>query len=88
MPYPNNQPEFPENLREHAAKMAASLPFPEATGFRIHFGTPAEDAEVLALCEKYGFGAVMASASRQWRARDPVGAKSVGDCFGNLTGGA
>lgn len=43
-----------------------------------------EDPEVLALCLRYGFGAVMQSASRQWRARDPIGAKSVGECYGVL----
>ena len=48
------------------------------------FPSPSEDGSVLALCERYGFGAVMGSASRQWRARDPKGALSVGDCFGNM----
>lgn len=42
-----------------------------------------EDGAVLALCERYGFGAVMASAARQWKSRDPVGAKTVGPCVGS-----
>lgn len=33
-----------------------------------------EDPEVLALCHKHGFGAVMGSASRQWYRLDPCGA--------------
>ena len=41
-------------------------------------GAPAEDPAVLALCLTHGFGAVMSSASRQWIARDPVGALTVG----------
>lgn len=42
-------------------------------------GAP-EDAEVLALCQKWGFGAVLSSANRQWRERDPSGAISLGPC--------
>lgn len=42
------------------------------------------DQVVLMLCEKQGFGAVMWSASRQWRERDPIGALSVGECFGTI----
>lgn len=41
-----------------------------------------EDAAVERLCLLYGFGAVMQSAARQWLARDPVGALTVGDCAG------
>jgi hypothetical protein len=41
-----------------------------------------EDAEVLALCELYGFGAVMDSAARQWTRRDPVGAFYIGGALG------
>lgn len=39
-----------------------------------------EDAEVAALCERWGYGAVMASAARQWARRDPLGALTVGPC--------
>jgi hypothetical protein len=35
--------------------------------------TAPEDPEVLAICERIGFGAVISSASRQWCRRDPVG---------------
>lgn len=41
-------------------------------------GYAPEDPEVLALCLKWGFGAVMGSASRLWQAKDPVGALTVG----------
>lgn len=42
-----------------------------------------EDAEVEALCEKYGYGAVMDAASRLW-ARKPYGSGAfyVGGCIG------
>jgi hypothetical protein len=39
-----------------------------------------EDAHVLALCERFGFGAVMDSAARQWFKRDPNGSFVVGPC--------
>lgn len=39
-----------------------------------------EDGSVERLCLLYGFGAVMTSAARQWKARDPVGALTVGGC--------
>lgn len=45
--------------------------------------TAPEDAEVEALCEKYGYGAVMDAASRLW-ARKPYGSGAfyVGGCIG------
>jgi hypothetical protein len=39
-----------------------------------------EDAEVAALCERWGYGAVMDSAARQWRKKDPSGCFLVGPC--------
>ncbi len=42
--------------------------------------TALEDPHVRLLCERYGYGAVMDSAARQWRAKDPVGAFLVGPC--------
>lgn len=42
----------------------------------------AEDPEVLALCERIGYGAVMDSAARQWRRKDAVGAFTTGPCVG------
>lgn len=44
--------------------------------------TAPEDPEVLAVCERLGFGAVMDSAARQWRKRDPEGAFAVGSALG------
>ena len=46
-----------------------------------HIHAP-EDPEILALCERLGFGAVMDSAARQWAIRDPVGAFFIGGCLG------
>jgi beta-galactosidase/beta-glucuronidase len=47
-----------------------------------------EDPEILALCERLGFGAVMDSAARQWALRDPVGALYIGGCLGTAKEGA
>lgn len=63
-----------ERLRELVAgmvKWADSRPGIEAP----------EDPDVLALCERVGFGAVMDSAARQWQRRDPLGAFVVGPCL-------
>lgn len=43
-----------------------------------------EDELVEALCERIGYGAVMDSAARQWRRKDPVGAFLVGPCIGSV----
>lgn len=43
-----------------------------------------EDAAVCALCERHGFGAVMDSAARQWRAKDGVGAFTTGPCVATV----
>lgn len=42
------------------------------------------DPEVLALCERVGFGAVIDSAARQWWLRDPLGAHLSGPCAGTM----
>lgn len=44
-----------------------------------------EDAEVKALCERIGYGAVMDSAARQCRRKNDSGAFVVGPCIGTLT---
>lgn len=43
-----------------------------------------EDREVLKLCLRIGFGAVIDSAARQWQLRDPMGAFVVGPCRGSI----
>ena len=43
-----------------------------------------EDDEVLELCERIGYGAVMDSAARQWRRKDSIGAFVVGPCIGTI----
>lgn len=44
-----------------------------------------EDPEVLALCNRYGFGAVMDSASRQWVKKDKSGAFFIGGFIGDTS---
>ena len=44
-----------------------------------------EDAQVRALCERIGYGAVMDSAARQWAQKDPMGAFYIGGCLGMRT---
>jgi hypothetical protein len=43
------------------------------TNTRMFIKAP-EDKEILAMCLKYGFGAVIDSAARQWQQRDDIGA--------------
>lgn len=47
--------------------------------------TVREDPEVLALCNRYGFGAVMDSTSRQWVKKDNSGAFFIGGCVGDTS---
>ena len=44
-----------------------------------------EDPAVKMLCERFGYGAVMDSASRQWIRKDPRGAFYIGGCVGDRT---
>lgn len=53
------------------------------TNMRMYIKAP-EDAEILNLCLKHGFGAVMDSAARQWQQRDKIGAFVVGPCRGSV----
>ncbi|WWT39626.1 hypothetical protein [Microcystis phage Mel-JY03] len=48
---------------------------------RRHINAP-EDPHVAALCERYGYGAVMDAASRLWARKDSVGAFYIGGCIG------
>lgn len=41
-----------------------------------------EDPHVEALCERYGYGAVMDAASRLWARKDSIGAFYIGGCIG------
>ena len=41
-----------------------------------------EDPHVEALCERYGYGAVMDAASRLWARKDSLGAFFIGGCIG------
>jgi hypothetical protein len=58
------------------------------TGERDNLRAP-EDSEVKALCERVGYGAVMDSAARQWRAKPierggDIGAHTSGPCVGTV----
>lgn len=39
---------------------------------------------VLPLCERHGYGRMMQLISEWWREKDPVGAISLGPCYGTL----
>jgi len=46
-----------------------------------------EDPQILELCQRIGFGAVMDSAARQWRTMGDlgaIGAHTVGACVGTV----
>jgi hypothetical protein len=45
-------------------------------------------AAVTPLCERYGYGAVMGTASRLWRERDSVGALAMDDGAARRVAGA
>jgi hypothetical protein len=66
----NLPPATPDEIKDMIRLM-------DGEGTRTTLSGP-EDAAVLALCERYGFGAVMDSAARQWFKRDPNGAHVVG----------
>lgn len=53
------------------------------TNRRMYIKAP-EDDEILLLCLRYGFGAVIDSAARQWQKRDSWGAFVVGPCRGSV----
>ena len=48
---------------------------------------PGEDEALVLLqrlCERHGYGWIMQQASRMWREKDPIGAISLGPCYGSL----
>jgi len=48
---------------------------------------PGEDEALILLqrlCERHGYGWIMQQASRMWREKDPIGAISLGPCYGSL----
>jgi len=74
------------NHRANAATMAAAtelLEIAEACENSIRraptINAP-EDAEIEALCERIGYGAVMDAACRLWHRKDPVGSITMGPC--------
>lgn len=78
----------PVRLLDQIAEFLTGM---DADGDRAHAfngsaQTAVEDAAVLALCERHGFGAVMDSAARQWFARDRIGSFVVGPCAGTVRG--
>jgi hypothetical protein len=66
-----------------AARMAEVLSLMDVDGKRACMTAP-EDPDVLLLCERVGFGAVMDSAARQWFRRDPIGAFLQGPCAASV----
>lgn len=71
---------------EAVRALAAELVEDYAIAARIveraqHIQAP-EDAEVEALCKRFGYGAVMDAASRLWVGLDPIGAIVPGACLG------
>ena len=66
-----------------AAEMRSALELCDPDGGRLGILAP-EDAEVRALCERIGYGAVMDSAARQWRLKDQLGAFTGGPCVATV----
>ncbi len=67
-------------LRAWARRAKVVLDLIDYDGKRSEVIVAPEDSEVLKLCERVGYGAVMDSAARQWFAKDGVGAHTVGPC--------
>lgn len=51
---------------------------------RRHMNAP-EDPQVRAICERYGYCAVMDAASRLWTRKDSLGAFYIGGCVGFIS---
>lgn len=52
---------------------------------RLHMVHGPEDTSVRGLCTKYGYGAIMDSAARQWGENDNSGAFFIGGCLGDTS---
>lgn len=65
-------------LREAAREALEVLNLSDPKGIRAERIHAPEDAEIFQLCERIGYGAVMDSAARQWRRKDPIGAHTTG----------
>ena len=66
--------------RERTTELIKILDLIDGHGTRATAIQAPEDAEVRALCERIGYGAVMDSAARQWFLKDKFGAHTVGPC--------
>ena len=69
-----------EQLRAVVDRTVATLRGIDASGVRAGAITAPEDVEVLAICERVGYGAVMDSAQRLWWQKDHDGCLTVGPC--------
>ena len=83
-PKPKPKPHIPFGYKTALQEAQEVLRLCDPEGARLSITAP-EDAMVRELCERFGYGAVMDSAARQWREKDPDGAFSVGPCVGTLT---
>lgn len=80
-----------EGLRAQLRRAAAALneaivclEMADPEGRHVWLVAP-EDHLIRDLCERRGYGAVIDSAVRQWRRKDPVGAHTQGMCVETLT---
>jgi hypothetical protein len=68
-----------DGMTQERDRLKEALELCDPTGERLIIMAN-EDGEVRELCERVGYGAVMDSAARQWRKKDPIGACTVGPC--------
>lgn len=74
-------------LRKVLREVETVLKLSDPEGDRAKHIIAPEDAAVLGLCQRHGFGAVMDSAARQWRNNAPlghIGAYTTGACVGTV----
>jgi hypothetical protein len=73
-----------ERLREVLEECDKILNLSDGEGSRAKNITAPEDAVVKSLCEKWGYGAVMDSAQRQWFLKDGNGCHTTGACASTI----
>lgn len=69
-----------EKLEEVLGDCIGILELSDGNGARARGIRAEEDSEIRALCERFGYGAVMDSAQRQWFLKDANGCHTTGAC--------
>ena len=71
-------------MRDEVARLRGALELCDPKGDRARLIVAKEDELIRDLCERIGYGAVMDSAARLWRQKDPLGAFTIGPCVATV----